>query len=95
MKRIIFERYKNEYEKEMVAIQHLITPQILELTNTELEIVKNINLFNRLGFIVEEFGTNSVIIRGVPILFKPQTKNFLELVDTISNDIKVLMNLNR
>ncbi len=89
--RIIFERYKNEYEKEMVAIQHLITPQILELTNTELEIVKkNINLFNRLGFIVEEFGTNSVIIRGVPILFgKPQTKKlFLELVDTISNDIK-------
>lgn len=89
--RIIFERYKNEYEKEMVAIQHLITPQILELTNTELEIVKkNINLFNRLGFIVEEFGINSVIIRGVPILFgKPQTKKlFLELVDTISNDIK-------
>ncbi|QQY80664.1 DNA mismatch repair protein MutL [Keratinibaculum paraultunense] len=89
--RIIFEKYKNEYEKEMVAIQHLITPQILELTNTELEIVKkNIDLFNRLGFIVEEFGTNSVIIRGVPILFgKPQTKKlFLELVDTISNDIK-------
>lgn len=89
--RIIFERYKNEYEKEMVAIQHLITPQILELTNTELEIVKkNINLFNRLGFIVEEFGINSVIIRGVPILFgKPQTKKlFLKLVDTISNDIK-------
>lgn len=89
--RIMFEKYKSEYEREEVAIQHLLTPEVLELTNTEIEIVKdNIELFNRLGFIVEEFGTNSVIIRGVPMLFgKPQTKRlFLELIDSINHDIK-------
>ncbi len=87
----MFEKYKSEYEREEVAIQHLLTPEVLELTNTEIEIVKdNIELFNRLGFIVEEFGTNSVIIRGVPMLFgKPQTKRlFLELIDSINHDIK-------
>lgn len=89
--RIMYEKYKREYEKEEVVIQHLLTPEVLELTNTEIEIVKsNIDLFNKLGFIVERFGTNSVIIRGVPLLFgKPQTKRlFLELIDSINLDIK-------
>lgn len=88
--RIMYEKYKMEYAREQVVIQNLLTPEIVELTNVEIALViDNIELFRRLGFVIEEFGTNSIIIRGVPLLFgKPQTKElFLELVDAIKLDI--------
>lgn len=89
--RVMYEKYLNEYKNEKVLIQNLLTPEIIELTNTETNIVlNNIEFLTKLGFIVEEFGTNSIIIRGVPILFgKPQVKElFLQLLDTIKLDIK-------
>ncbi|NLJ99492.1 MAG: DNA mismatch repair endonuclease MutL [Tissierellia bacterium] len=89
--RVMYEKFKEEYKEENISIQHLLKPEIIELSNAETQlVVKNIDLFKKLGFMVEEFGTNSVIIRGVPILFgKPQVKNlFLELVDTIESNIE-------
>ncbi len=89
--RVMYEKFKEEYKEENISIQHLLKPEIIELSNAETQlVVKNIDLFKKLGFMVEEFGTNSVIIRGVPILFgKPQVKDlFLELVDTIESNIE-------
>ncbi len=84
--RILYEKYKKEYKNEKVITQRLLTPEIIELTNLEFTVVmQNIDLLRKLGFLVEEFGNNSVIIREVPILFgKPQLKSlFLEIVDNI------------
>lgn len=89
--RIMYENFKKEYENEKVAIQNILTPEIISLTNTEFTIVMdNIKLLRQLGFIVEEFGINSVIIRGVPILFgNPDISGlFLELIDIMKTDIK-------
>lgn len=86
----MYEKYKAEYTGENIAIQTLLTPEILELTSTEMDLVlDNIDTFQKLGFIVEEFGQNSIIIRGVPILFgKPQLKSsFLELIDSLKNNV--------
>ncbi len=88
--RVMYEKYKNEYESESIAIQTLLTPEVLELTSAEVEFVKdNLDILKKLGFIVEEFGQKSIIIRGVPILFgKPQIKNFfLELIDSLKSNI--------
>lgn len=88
--RIMYEKYKKEYEDENIAIQTLLNPEILELTSTEMDLVmSNLDILNKLGFIVEQFGQNSVIIRGVPILFgKPQFKNFfLEIIDALKANI--------
>jgi len=88
--RIMYEKYRKEYENENVAVQTLLTPEVLELTSSEIELViDNLDIFIKLGFIVEQFGQNSVIIRGVPILFgKPQLKNFfMELVDELKASI--------
>ena len=88
--RIMYEKYKREYEAENVAIQTLLTPEVIELTSTELEfVIENIDLLKNLGFIVEEFGQKSIVIRGVPILFgKPQVKTFfLELIDSLKSNI--------
>ncbi|NMB08040.1 MAG: DNA mismatch repair endonuclease MutL [Tissierellia bacterium] len=84
--RILYEKYKKEYENEKVITQRLLKPEIVELTNLEFSVaMQNIDLLRRLGFFVEEFGNNSIIIREVPILFgNPQLKSlFLEIVDNI------------
>ena len=86
--RILYEKYKREYKEEKIITQRLLTPEIVELTNLEFEIVMdNIELLRKLGFFIEEFGNNSIIIREVPILFgAPQLKSlFLEIVDNIKS----------
>jgi len=86
--RILYEKYKKEYEMEKIVIQQLLTPEIIELTDWEFNMVlENIHLLKQLGFIVEEFGHNSVIIRGVPVLFgEPQLKLlFLQIIDNIGH----------
>lgn len=89
--RIMYERYKREFESEKIAIQYLITPEVLELSTWEVEFInKNLKLLKDLGFIVEEFGQNSIILRGVPLLFGiPQAKNFfIEILDGLTTDMK-------
>lgn len=89
--RVMYERFKKEYENEKIVVQNLLAPEVIDLTNTEASlVVDNIEFLEGLGFIVEEFGTNSVILRGVPILFgNPNiTGLFLELVDILKTDIK-------
>lgn len=75
--RIMYERYKKEYENEAINVQLLMVPEIIELTDRELNYVReNIQVFRDLGFDIDEFGHNSIALRAVPILFgspKPRT----------------------
>lgn len=89
--RIMYEKYKKEYENEKVNSQILLTPEIIELTNVEMSTLsENTTLFNKLGFDIQEFGPNSIAIRSVPLVFgKPQVKDlFLDLLDSINNNIR-------
>lgn len=89
--RIMYERLKDEYESEKVNVQRLLAPEIFELTNKELSLVyENMDLFEKLGFEVSEFGHNTIQIRGVPLIFgKPNIRDlFLEILDNIDKDIK-------
>lgn len=89
--RVMYERYRNEYKNESINTQQLIAPVIIDLTNSEYSIfTSNKDYFYNLGFITEEFGPNSIVIRGVPIVFgKPNVKNlFMDLLDNMEKDIK-------
>ncbi|EOD01048.1 DNA mismatch repair endonuclease MutL [Caldisalinibacter kiritimatiensis] len=89
--RIMYEKYKKEFENQTVTIQELLAPEIINLTHSEYQVVKdNIDIFNKLGFRIEGFGTNSVIIRSVPMLFgKPKSKQlFMDILDKIQDNIK-------
>ena len=89
--RVMYEKYKKEYEVESINTQQLIAPEIIELTNSEFEkFLNNKTVFSGLGFDVEEFGTNSVAIRGVPLLFgEPSVKMlFTDLIDNIDKNLK-------
>lgn len=95
--RVMYEKYLNEYEKELIATQQLLTPEVIELTNQEMtNFMENIELFRSLGFDVEEFGNNNIAIRGVPLVFGiPNIKRlFYDLLDNIESQIKSSYDIN-
>ena len=67
--------------------QLLLLPDIITLTPKEMGIAKdNMNLFAKAGFIVEEFGENTLKLSGVPdICIDLETKElFMETLDEIN-----------
>ncbi len=95
--RIMYERYLREFKEEKIATQQLMSPEIMELTNKEMiNFIENISIFESLGFELEEFGNNSIAIRGVPLLFGiPNIKDlFYNLLDNIEENIKSSYDVN-
>ena len=86
--RVMYEKYLEEFNNESIIMQQLLIPEILELTSLEMNVfVNNISLFQTLGFDVEEFGNNSVVLRAVPMIFgEPNIRVlFYDLLDNINN----------
>lgn len=89
--RVMYEKYLNEFRDESINTQQLIAPEIIQLTNKEMdEVVQNIEMFKAMGFDLEEFGPLSVALRGVPLVFgEPNARSlFLEILDNIKSDLK-------
>lgn len=88
--RVMYEKYLKEYKNEKIYIQQLLAPEIIQLTNSEINnLLENMDTFFSLGFEIEEFGPNTIAIRGVPLLFgKPNIKTlFMDLLDNLGKDI--------
>jgi DNA mismatch repair protein MutL len=66
--RVMYEKVKeNYYSKGTKDSQMLLLPDILTLTHKEMDILKdNRELFYNAGFILEEFGENTMKLSGVP-----------------------------
>ena len=66
--RIMYEKVKkNFYAEGEKASQLLLLPDIITLTHKEMDIARdNFDLFRKAGFMVEEFGENTVKLSGVP-----------------------------
>lgn len=95
--RVMYEKYLKEYKNEKIYIQQLLAPEIIQLTNSEINnLLENMDLFLSLGFEIEEFGPNTIAIRGVPLLFgKPNIKTlFMDLLDNLGKDISDNYELN-
>ncbi len=68
--RILYEQVKASYNSNNEPdTQMLIVPSILPLTRAEVELVRdNKEIFEKVGFIIEEFGDNTLKISGVPAI---------------------------
>lgn len=89
--RIMYEKYLNEFNNESIVSQQLINSEIINLTSIEMDkFLVNIDVFEKLGFDANEFGTNSVAIRSVPLIFgKPNIKSlFYDILDNLDNNIE-------
>ena len=86
--RIMYEKVKkNYYSEEKKDSQILLLPDVITLTHKEIDILKdNIEMFEKAGFLLEEFGENTIKLTGVPdICIELDTKElFLETLDEIN-----------
>lgn len=86
--RILYEKVKkNFYSNDGKDSQLMLLPDIISLSHKEMGILKdNIGLFEKAGFILEEFGENTIRISGTPsICIDLNTKDlFLETLDEIN-----------
>jgi len=65
--RILYERFKNEYDSKGIKSQKLLLPLNLELSASEVETLKqSLQYLNKLGFDIEIFGNNNFKINAVP-----------------------------
>ena len=86
--RILYEQYMDKFNKESIAVQMLLSPIVLDITNSEMLIIGDkLELFSKFGFEVEIFGNNSIIVRTVPNIFGiPESERFiLELIHNIDD----------
>ena len=86
--KVLYEKIKkNYYSDEKKESQMLLLPDVITLTPKEMDIARdNIDIFQKAGFELEEFGENTIRLNGVPpMCFDLDTKElFLEALDEIN-----------
>ena len=87
--RVLYEKVKANYFNNTMDkdSQLMLLPDVITLTNKEMAIYKeNARIFEQAGFVIDEFGENTLKISGVPtIWFDLDTKEiFLETLDEIN-----------
>ena len=91
--RILFESILSRNLNEDVEIQRFLDPFVLEVDDFQREFLEeNLESITSLGYLVEEFGTNSMILRGVPKI--TSTKDPVDsFIEAINNDSRKFMNM--
>ena len=91
--RILYERILFRNLNSDLEIQNFLDPFVLQVDEIQKEFINdNLPTIHSLGYLVEEFGNNSIIIRGVPkiISTKDPVDSFMEL---INNDSRKFMSV--
>ncbi|MGB9808800.1 MAG: DNA mismatch repair protein MutL, partial [Caldanaerobacter sp.] len=82
--RILYEKLTSKYEK--VQSRQVTLPIVVELQPGDMEVVnQERELLYKLGYVFEEFGNNSVVLREVPVILgQPEAKKlFVEVVERL------------
>ncbi len=86
--RILYEQVKENYYKDTEKdSQLMLLPDIIRLTHKEMGIARdNMEMFRKAGFMIEEFGENTIKLSGVPTMWlELETRDvFLETLDEIN-----------
>lgn len=85
--RIMYEKIKKNYDSGEKDSQLMLLPDIITLTHKEMLVAQdNMEMFEKAGFMLEEFGENTIKLTGVPnICIDLDTKElFLETLDEIN-----------
>lgn len=88
--RILYDKFKENWEKNELKIQPLLIPYILELNYLEYDFIKqNLSALKAIGFELEEFGINSYKVNTVPLLLKEISLNafFTEILKNLNNKL--------
>lgn len=65
--RVLYERFVHQLQEDGIPVQGLLLPVTLESTPQQLATLKmHRDIFKKLGFDLEEFGGNTILIRAIP-----------------------------
>ena len=65
--RVLYERFVHQLQEDGIPVQGLLLPVTLESTPQQLATLKmHSDIFKKLGFDLEEFGGNTILIRAIP-----------------------------
>ncbi len=83
--RILYEEFEAELSRGGVKKQKLLNPRVVELPPREKSfLLENIEFIEAMGFEIEDFGGDSVIVRAVPV-FLGEVEGVEELIAGISS----------
>lgn len=69
--RLLFDKFKAEYDNSIISSQPLLIPHLLEVNNQEAEFLsENTTELKKLGFDLEPFGNNTYKVNSVPNTLK-------------------------
>ena len=72
--RVLYERFVHQLKADGIPVQGLLLPVTLEVTPQQLSVLKvHGALFNKIGFELEEFGSNTILIRAIPATLPTRT----------------------
>ena len=84
--RITYERLKSSWDEEKIRSQPLLVPHSMAVSSREADFAEeHTDLFQRLGFVLERMGPETLLIREVPILLR--NANVEQLVRDVLADI--------
>ena len=84
--RLLYDKFKKEFEEKTLLTQALLVPYVLNLNYQEWAFIHdNLDTLQNLGFDIEGFGNNSYKISSVPLLLK--NINIAEFFNGILHDL--------
>lgn len=87
--RVLFEQVKDSYYNDKRLSQMLLIPEVVTLTNKEADVIKqDMTMFEKAGYVLEEFGDNSFKITGVPYICMDISSKelFLDILDEMQGN---------
>lgn len=88
--RVNYEKYLDMYLNKNINSQILLKPEIIQLNQVEFDKLQNyLAIFEKLGFKIENFGDNEVVLREVPMIFGlPTYVDFIrDIIDSLDKNI--------
>ena len=85
--RILYEKFKKEYQNKKISTQNLLVPIKINISNKDREVVEeHIETLKNFGFEIDFFGRNDILVRAVPNL--KFSSSIESLVREIIEDLK-------
>lgn len=86
--RLVYERFKLQVEEHGIEKQGLLTPDIIELSDHQVQIlIEHRALLSKLGLDIEQFGADAIAVQSVPALLASRL-NTKELIYNIIDEIQ-------
>jgi DNA mismatch repair protein MutL len=85
--RLVYEKFKAQMDKDGVERQGLLTPEIIEMSESDCaRLLDQYEAFAKMGLEIEAFGTNAIAVRAIPALLSGRV-NIEKLVQDLADEV--------